>query len=206
MKRIMALALTLVMLCVAMAAQASEWKEDRTPEAPYSGLPVLDLDEAVGYMMPFPNAALSAENSCQRLLLYLPRTDVKPGDGMLHLCSADGKEVWKTAMNDEEAITQRDISEAELAGLLWGGGTCFEIKLPKTLTLNKSYYVNMSEGCVVSEDGKLKSQAVSGKSMWSFEVTGDYGVSDMEYLRGKEFRVKKVDFAETYFGIDRLDF
>ena len=28
----------------------------------------------------------------------------------------------------------------------------------------------------------------------------------LEYLRGKEFRVERVDFAEKYFGVTELDF
>ena len=37
-----------------------------------------------------------------------------------------------------------------------------------------------------------------------FSLATDAG--PLEYLRGKEFRVEKVDFAEQYFGITELDF
>ena len=37
-----------------------------------------------------------------------------------------------------------------------------------------------------------------------FSLPTDAG--PLEYLRGKEFRVEKVDFAEKYFGLNQLDF
>ena len=185
MKRIMALALFLLMLSMA-AAQAAEWGEGKSPDNPYSGLPAMELSETVGYMMPYPNAAMSAQNSCQYLMLYLPREDMQAGEGTLWLYDGQGNEIWQTAMNNAEAVTRREITEAEKDGLLWGGGSCFEIRLPKTLTLNTTYFVNLGEGCLVSEDGALKSPIVGGDDLWRFEVTGDYGVSDMAYLRGEE--------------------
>ena len=47
-----------------------------------------------------------------------------------------------------------------------------------------------------------------GQALYSyrlrFEFPTDAGV--LEYLRGKEFRVERVDFAEKYFGVTELDF
>ncbi|MEI3084725.1 MAG: hypothetical protein V8S87_01235 [Oscillospiraceae bacterium] len=45
-------------------------------------------------------------------------------------------------------------------------------------------------------------QALSSSGCAEFPT--DAGV--LEYLRGKEFRVERVDFAEKYFGVTELDF
>ena len=48
----------------------------------------------------------------------------------------------------------------------------------------------------------------NGQALYSyrlrFEFLTDAGA--LEYLRGKEFRVERVDFAEKYFGVTELDF
>ena len=48
----------------------------------------------------------------------------------------------------------------------------------------------------------------NGQALYSyrlrFEFLTDAGV--LEYLRGKEFRVERVDFAEKYFGVTELNF
>ena len=48
----------------------------------------------------------------------------------------------------------------------------------------------------------------NGQALYSyrlrFEFPTDAGA--LEYLRGKEFRVERVDFAEKYFGVTELDF
>ena len=48
----------------------------------------------------------------------------------------------------------------------------------------------------------------NGQALYSyrlrFEFPTDAGI--LEYLRGKEFRVERVDFAEKYFGVTELNF
>lgn len=188
MKKVIALALAL-MMCLG-AAQAAEWAGGTSPSRPYPGVPEIDLNEQLGYMMFYPTdksaqgVKMGVENACQRLYIYLPREDVKAGSGTFYLCSEAVKrgEIWKTAMNDSEAITQRAISEAELEGLLWGGGTCFEIKLPQTLELGTTYFINMERGCIVSDSG-VDSPEVGGTDAWTFQLEGDWGVSKMSYRR-----------------------
>ena len=85
-------------------------------------------------------------------------------------------------MNNTDVVTVRPITEAELIGLLWGGGTCFEILLPETLVLGQSYFVNMEEGCIVSDDG-VNSPTIGGTDSWKFTLEGDYGISAMQYRR-----------------------
>lgn len=178
MKRIIALALALLLLA---GTAAAEWPEGMSPAKPYEGVPEVDLQEQMGYMMFYPRDGISAGSSCQRLYIYLPREDVKAGDGTLYLFTEKGDEVWSTAMNDTEAITVRSINDAELTGLLWGGGTCFEVLLPRTLELGKTYYVNLTRGCIVAENG-VENPQLGGKD-WAVKMDNDYGVSGMQYRR-----------------------
>jgi len=63
-------------------------------------------------------------------------------------------------------------------------------------------------------DGKYGKESINkkydekGQALYSYKLQfafpTDAGI--LEYLRGKEFRVQSVDFAEKYFGIDKLDF
>ena len=194
MKRIAAWILIALMLC-ASVAQAAGWEVGTSPSQPYPGVPAIDLDEKLGYMMFYPKEGMTVENACQRLYIYLPREDVHAGEGELTLRSSQDGEVWSTPMNDTAVVTQRAINDAELDGLLWGGGTCFEIVLPRTLELGKSYSVDLALGSIVTEHGK-DSDAISN-GVWAFTVVGDYGVSGMSYRRALDNG--SVDFiTQTY--------
>ena len=184
MKRIFALVLAVMMLCA--VAQAAEWVEGTSPSKPYPDQREVDLTETFGYMMFYPNHGLGAQNSCQKLFIYTPREDVTVGEGKLYLGELEDGLIWSTPMNDTSAVTQRPITEAELNGLLWGGGTCFEILLPKTLELGKNYVVNLELGAMKTTDGKVNNWEVGGTDMWYFTVEGDWGVSNMEYLHYEE--------------------
>lgn len=188
MKRLFVLVLAAMMLCVGMA-QAAEWREGLGPSKPYMGAVEADLSTLLGYMMFYPNAEdprLQAQNFCQTLHIYLPRTDVMAGPGTLSLFTEAGKQVWSTAMDDAEAIIQRLMREDELEALIWGDGTCFDICLPKSLELNQGYYVNLAEGCILNEEGTLGNTVIDGKENWSFRVEGDYGVNALEYRTPQE--------------------
>ena len=179
----MVLLMALLLMLTGMA-QAAEWRDGTAPGKPYEGVPEVNLSENIGYFMFDPNEAMSAEHFCRRLYIYTPREDVVASNGTFYLCSEAKKDgaVWSTAMNNTDVVTVRPINEAERTGLIWGGGTCFEILLPETLTLGENYFVNMEEGCIVSGDG-MKSPAVGGMDSWAFKVEGDYGVSAMQYRR-----------------------
>lgn len=185
MKKWIAVILAMVLLCAGMA-QAAVWADGKGPSKPYSNVPEVNLNQNIGYMMFYPSAFLPVQHACQRLFIYLPREDVKAGDGMIYLYTQEDGEVWSSVMNNVVSITQRPITEEELAGLMWGGGTCFEIKLPKTLDLNKYYYVNLARNCIVTENGSVDNPEVGGTDNWGFIVGGMYGVSGMEYLRDGE--------------------
>ena len=183
MKRLMVLVLVVVMLCAGMA-QAAEWRDGLSASQPYVGVRPVNLSEHMGYMMFYPSANMAAEYACQRLFIYLPREDVHAGTGMLYLCSVeDNKQIWSTPMNNAAAVEQREITEEELNGLLWGGGTCFEVVLPKSLEFGKNYFVNMERNCIVTNDGRVDNPEVGGTDAWSFSLQGEFGVSGMEYRR-----------------------
>ena len=53
-----------------------------------------------------------------------------------------------------------------------------------------------------------RSYGEKGQALYSYrlEFTFPTDAGCLEYLRGKEFRVKSVDFAEKYFGVTELEF
>ena len=183
-----ALALALTMLLCVGTAHAAEWPAGTGPSQPYEGRPEVDLNEEFGYLMFYPDqdpdsgVQLFMSHACQRLYIYLPREDVKIGDGTFYLLSERPGVIWQTKMDNADAITLRPIDDNELDGLLWGGGVCVEIKLPQTLELGRDYFVNMTRGCLIAGDG-IDSPEVGGKDAWSFTLEGDYGVNLMEYRR-----------------------
>ena len=182
MKRLMVLVLVVLIACAGMA-QAAEWREGLSPSKPYVGVREIDLKEHLGYMMFYPSASMHAENACQRLFIYLPREDVKAGTGTLYLCTEEDGQIWSTVMNNTATVLQREITEEELTGLLWGGGTCFEVLLPKTLEFGKQYFVNMTRNCIEANDGSIDNPEVGGTDAWAFTLQGDFGVGGMEYRR-----------------------
>ena len=70
------------------STSAGGWREGLSAAKPYEGVPEVNLSERMGYMMFGPVNGKSIENSCQRICVYLPRTDVKAGEGLLHVCAA----------------------------------------------------------------------------------------------------------------------
>ena len=182
MKKVMTIVLTALLLCTGIAC-AEGWRDGLGPSKPYVGSPELDLNEKMGYMMLYPSDKMPVQSACQRLYIYLPREDLKLSDGTFYLYAQGGRRpLVELAMDDADAITMRPMKNAELDSLLWGGGTCIEILLPRSLELGESYFVNLTEGAFVSEGG-VKNPAIGGSDMWSFTLEGDYGVSGMEYTR-----------------------
>ena len=63
-------------------------------------------------------------------------------------------------------------------------------------------------------DGKYGSERFNrdfgekGQALYSYRLRFDFPTDAgiLEYLRGKEFKVAKVDFAEKYFGVSSLEF
>ena len=180
MKRIVALVWMTALLLSVGAARASEWREGLGPWQPYTAMPQVDLTEEVGYMMFYPNRGMPATTFCQTLFIYLPREDVKAGEGTLQLNTAKKSAVLTVAMNDAEVVRQRAMSEEELELWMWGGGTCFEIRLPRSLEFGQDYDVTLSKGCIVTADG-VESPAIKDRNAWRITLDSDYGVGGLTY-------------------------
>lgn len=202
MKRLIAICLLLMMIVVSASA---DWENGLSPAKPYSNVPEVDLTEKIGHMLFFPNVRMNAAGSKQ-LLIYLPREDVKGGPGYLHVRTADQGEEWSVALNNKEYVTQWTLTEGELNGLKWGGGTCIAITLPVSLRLGTTYYIDLDTHCVIDEDEKIGNLEAKGDLQWHFETDSDYGVSQAEYRRltdkgDYETTVKPAEGDEIRFDL-----
>ncbi len=180
MKRWMAA--MLIMALLTPAALAAEWKDGRSPSKPYAGLPEVNLEEKLGYMMFYPNKEMAYTHNCRDLQVYLPRRDVKAGSGKLYLCTLEG-EVARFEFTDEMHVRMRDMTPEELDSLLWDDGVCFEITLDRPLALKGAYFVNMEENCIVSESGKVGNVTIGGTEAWAFETNAEYGIENLTFRR-----------------------
>lgn len=177
------IALFVLMVLMAPAALAATWEDGRSPAKPYVGVPEVDLSKTLGYMMFYPNSKMSAEHIGRELRIYLPRRDVEAGKGRAYLCTEAEGELLRFSFKDEEYVTMRDMTEAELDSMLWGDGVCFEITLPVSLNLGTSYFVNLDKNCIVTTKGKVGNAIIGGTDSWAFTVEGEYGVSGLSYRR-----------------------
>lgn len=182
MKRIIALACLMVLLLCVAAAQAAEWREGLGPGQPYTNVPAVDLNEQLGYIMFYPTQDMPVATVCPKLYIYLPREDVMIGEGALRLNTAEDGAVLTVAMDDADLVRQRAMTEDELDAWMWGGGSCFEIRLPRTLAFGKTYFVTMAQGCIVTADG-IASPAIDDRDAWRITLAGDYGIGALETLR-----------------------
>ena len=176
------LAICLMLMLVTASASAAEWGEGLSPSRPYPNVHERNLDEEIGYIMFHPNKLMSTAGT-KLLFIYLPREDVRAGNGQITLISDDQGEEWSVALNDTTYVNVRPMTEVEMEGLIWGSGTCFEIMLPVSLRLGHTYSVDMDEQCIVANVGTgIGNLAAKGvTNAWSFETIGDYGVSEMVY-------------------------
>ena len=187
MKRLFVLLLALMLLLSGVAAQAATWPEGRSPSQPYSNVPAVDLSATIGYMMLYPcqRIKLTAEYFCDVLEIYLPRQDVAINEGTLRLFKGtpDGASevVYTAQFGVDKNVQVRPLDESELTGLMWGGGVCVEVRLPKSMELNQNYYVLMDQGCFGGLDGLLPSPVINNPAAWDPIVKGDFGVSSLYY-------------------------
>lgn len=193
MKKFFAICLALMLLCA--SASAASWPEGLSPQKPYTGSPEVDFNETIGYMMLLPVNGETCRPGTMTLKIFVPREDVQAGEGVLYLHSEEDDLVAEIAINAETMIA-RPMTEDELAAMLWGSGTLFEITMEKPLEANRHYIVQMSEGCIVSPDYDAVSPAIAGKDVWTFNtVTNNYvdGLSFVRIVDGKETAVKAED-------------
>jgi len=183
MKKIVCL--VLIGLLFASSAWAAEWPEGLGPSQPYANVPEVNLAETMGYIVLYPRTKIPANNFCDVLRVYLPREDLRLGEGSVHLYSGR-EEIESISFADGERVALRKMSESELNGLMWGGGTCIEIWLTVSLKLGGDYYVLMDPACFTTEDGGLRSRSITSHDAWVPVVNGDYGVSELAYTAAAE--------------------
>ena len=179
MKKLLALLMACLMLT--SAAMAAEWADGLSAAKPYEGLREVDLTKTMGYIMLYPRTKLPAKLYGDRLQISLPRDDVELGEGTLRVYTSEGEEYCAVDFSDGESVEVRPLTEAELKGLIWGGGVCVDIRLPRTLGVGQDYYVLMDEGCFTAQDGRLPSLGIAAIEAWTPVVAGDYGVGGLMY-------------------------
>ena len=94
----------------------------------------------------------------------------------------EGKLEFKvyTSTNADEMTSQMDEA------MLWGCGTAFEVTLKNPLQPNQNYFVQMSEGCISSEEYDVASPAIAGRDSWTFNTNSDNIIEDLIYIREVE--------------------
>lgn len=189
MKRLIALVLAGLMV-LGGGCLAAKWAEGCSPSKPYSQSISVNLSETMGYVVLFPAEKLSAVHFCDVLEMYLPREDLAVGEGLVHVYeNVEGEdapvEFCTVDFANPDSRQIRSMNDQELSDLMWGGGTCVEIYLPKSLEFGDrthSYYVLMDAGCFTAADGKLSSLQITSDKAWHPAVKGDYGISGMYYI------------------------
>ena len=167
-------------LMSAGTVHAAGWENGLSAAQPYAGVPEVNLDETMGYIMLYPREKMPAEGFCGALEIYLPREDIKAGSGKVTVYDEDG-EYGSVDFSDPNAVVIRPLDEDEQKGLMWGGGTCVEIHLPVSLNLGGTYHVTMDEGCFTAADGKIASLGVTGDETWVPVINGDFGINSLYY-------------------------
>ena len=203
MKKI--IALVLISMLFATAAQAATWPEGRSAARPYEGTTEVDLTTTMGYILLHPRAnVMPASSFCDTLTIYLPREDIKLAQGTARLYRGK-EEVASFDFTDPTHTHLRKLTEAELERLMWGGGVCVEMFLDVSLTIGEDYYVLMDEGCFTTTDETLKSLAITNPDAWKITVTGDFGVNGLFYAAPVEEGQQSVASIQHNVG-DEIHF
>ena len=183
MKRKLIGLLTAAMMCICCLGSvvpAAQWENGRSPSQPYAGVPELDLNTTMGYIMLYPREKMPAEHFCDVLEIYLPREDIVAGSGSATLY--DGStEMAKIDFSDSKQVEIRRLTEEEMQGLMWGGGTCVVMHLPVSLDFNGNYHVLMDEGCFTAANGAVVNLPINNDTAWVPVLKGDFGVSTLYY-------------------------
>lgn len=199
MKKIIVAMLALVLLCA--SASAASWPEGLGPQKPYTGSPEVDFSQTIGYMMLMPVNGERCRPGTMTLKIYLPREDVRAGEGVLYLHSEEDNLVTEIAISAETMIG-RAMTEEELEAMLWGCGTMFEITMEHPLEANRNYIVQMTEGCIVSDEYEAVSPAIAGRKVWTFNTDTENYVDGLTFKRmvnGQKITVRpeRVEVGDT---------
>lgn len=184
MKKLLAICLVLLLFT---ASASADWGEGLSPAKPYPSSAEADLTTSIGHMLFSPNARISAAG-VKMLFVFLPIDNVITASGELIYSSKDQGEEGHVLFDDAESVYIRPLTEGERESLMWGGGTCVEITLPVSLRLNASYSVEMTRNCIVNGETMIGNDLVgpNQKIKWDFDITSEYGVSEVEYFRVDE--------------------
>ena len=111
MKRLFVLFLISALVIGACTALAADWTDGRSAAQPYSGVPEVDLNTTMGYIMMSPRAKLPVNHFCNELQIYLPREDIVAGTGKLMLYASSGNA--KAKMPSFIRLTAAPLSVAD---------------------------------------------------------------------------------------------
>lgn len=183
MKRL--IAILMVCLMLSGAAFAAEWAEGTSPERPYAGVPAVDLEAQIGYMLNFPKPQNAAEHYCDTLYIYLPREDLALGNGRLTVMTEAGE--WTgVSFADAERVRLYPLDEDTLADVHWGGGVGVEVWLPVSLPLGDGAWIEMEDACLTPESGARLEGLPKGADQWRTAVLGEYGISGLRFTRASD--------------------
>ena len=202
MKRFIVICLAIMMLCT--NAFAAEWAEGLSPNKPYQGTPAVDFNETIGYMMLYPVNGDNINGGELVLKIYLPREDVQAGEGTLKLKSKEDGTVEEVEVSAETFVA-RPMNEEELNAMMWGSGTVFEITMTKPIDINRNYYVELSEGAIVSPDYEAVSPDIKRKDAWYFDTMTINYIDKLTYNRVVEGK-DKPQKVETVQAGDTAEF
>ena len=197
MKKFIVICLALMMLCT--NAFAATWLDGLGPNKPYTGVPEVNLDETIGYMMLSPINDSNVRAGSLTLGVYMPREDVAVGEGFLYLHTEEDGPVLEIEIT-EQTMTARAMTEEELEARLWGCGTVFEIELGEPLMPNRHYVVQMTEGCIISTSNDVLSPAIAGREGWYFNTIQLSYVENLTYFTAIEGENTPVEAENVQAG------
>ena len=162
----------------ALAESAALWSNGQSPSQPYKGVPPVDLTQKLGYMVFAPLSNDNVDAVLTSLTIYLPREDVKAGEGALSIYEKDGKAPLEVvAFSDVARVSAAPIDQETLDWLYWESGVAFTVCIANALDADRGYYVSMEENCIVSADGAVGNIALDGKKGWAFTTNAEAGVT-----------------------------
>lgn len=158
------------------------WSNGQSPAQPYKGVPPVDLSKKLGYMVLDPLNNSNADGALDTLRIYLPRTDVRAGDGALRLYDAgSGMAIEEIRFSDEARVAANPIEAEALGWLYWESGVCFAIRLRNALDIDRAYTVSLEENAIVAPDYAIGNSAMEGRTGWSFTTKADSGVTARQF-------------------------
>lgn len=178
--------LCMVLTGVAAAEGAQEtafprWSNGLSAAQPYKELPEVDLTQKLGYMMFHPANGGTADVGQRTLEIFLPRTDLSLGSGMIHLIDkADGSTVAEYSVTDGEYVKLISTIETDLEWLQWETGMTLVVMMDHSLPIDHEYYVTLDEGIIQAEAYGISNPEMVTERGWSFSTASDYGVEQVE--------------------------